>query len=312
MIDEITDQGCIVTYDPPGNVNCQFLALCDSLSNFGIFRSPQTPREEIVNYLVSVESVNGEVVRELSNIPWDDYIQQMDIKGTYGDELILRAFANIFIIEIEIVSTLGNDGRVSINQENSNPLGRITLGHFAEDQVDHYVCLQRETAEDDETQEQDLDDIADNIVENNAEEIVPTRDEAKEVASLEALPIEIIEKIFLYCLTTSSFEFPNHVCWAYNNAVNALSIFKPFQQMGLAHLPRIYINVCDYLPKPRKNGELVVNIQRLIRNFGSASGIVMKLKKIVQSQFWNAASLALLSENYGWHIIQNIFWKKKN
>ena len=155
MIDEITDQGYVVTYDPPGDVNCQFSAPCDSLSNFGIFRSPQTPREEIVNYLVNVDSVNGEVVREFSNIPWDDHIQQMNIKGTYGDELTLRAFANIFIIEIEIVSTLGNDGRVSINQENSNPLGRITLGHFAEDQVDHYVCLQRETAEDDETQQQD-------------------------------------------------------------------------------------------------------------------------------------------------------------
>ena len=55
------------------------------------------------------------------------------------------------------------------------------------------TCLQREIAEDDETQQQDLDNTADNIVENNAEEIVPIRDEAKEVASLEVLPIEIIE-----------------------------------------------------------------------------------------------------------------------
>ena len=56
------------------------------------------------------------------------------------------------------------------------------------------MCLQREIAEDDETQQQDLDDIADNIVENNAEEIVPIRYQAKELANLEALPIEIIEK----------------------------------------------------------------------------------------------------------------------
>ena len=174
------------------------------------------------------------------------------------------------------------------------------------------MCLQREIAEDDETQQQDLDDIIDNIVENNAEEIVLIRYEVKEVASLEALLIEVIEKIFLYCLTTSSFVFPNHVCWTYSNAINALPVFKPFQQMGLAHPPRIYINACDYLPKPRKNGELVVNIQRLIRNFGSASGIVMKLKRIVQSRFWNSVWLVLLSENYGWNIIKNIFWKKKN
>ena len=90
----------------------------------------------------SVWSVNGEVVRDFSNIPWDDYIQQMDIEeGTYADELTLRAFANIFNIEIEIVSTFGNDGRVSIKPENSNLLGRITLGYFAEGQGDHYVAF---------------------------------------------------------------------------------------------------------------------------------------------------------------------------
>ena len=280
MIGEITDQGYIVTYDPPGDGNCQFLALCDSLLIFGIFWSPQTLREEIVNYLISIESINGEVVRDFSSIPWDDYIQQMDIEGTYGDELTLRACENISNIEIEIVSTLGNDDWVSINQENSNRLGQITLRHFAEGQGDHYVCIQREIAEDDETQQQDLDNIADNIVENNAEEIIPIRDEAKEVASLEALLIEIVEKIFLHYLTTSSFKFPNHVCWTYKNAINALPVFKSFQQMGLIHLPRIYINACDYLPKPRKSGELVVNIQRLIRNFGSASGIVTEVKVV--------------------------------
>ena len=30
LIDEITDQGYIVTYDHPSNGNCQFWALCDS------------------------------------------------------------------------------------------------------------------------------------------------------------------------------------------------------------------------------------------------------------------------------------------
>ena len=70
LIDEITDQGYIVTYDLPGNGNCQFSALCDSLLNFRIFRSPQTLREEILNYLISVESINAEVVRDFSNSPW--------------------------------------------------------------------------------------------------------------------------------------------------------------------------------------------------------------------------------------------------
>ena len=56
LIDEITDQD-------------QFLALCDSLLNFGSFGSPQTLGEEIVNYLISVESINAEAVRDFLNIP---------------------------------------------------------------------------------------------------------------------------------------------------------------------------------------------------------------------------------------------------
>ena len=56
----------------------------------------------------------------------------MDMEGTYENELTLRAFTNVFNIEIKIVSTMGNEGRGSINPKNSNPLGRITLGYFAE------------------------------------------------------------------------------------------------------------------------------------------------------------------------------------
>ena len=164
LIDEITDQGYMEIHDPPGDANCQFSALCDYLLNFGIFWHPQTLREEIVNCLIKVESINGEVARDFLNIRWDDYIQQMDIEDTYGDELTPRAFANIFNIEIEIVSSLGKDGRVSVNPENSDPLGRITLEHFAEGQGDHYVCPQREIAEDGETKQQDLGDIAGKFV----------------------------------------------------------------------------------------------------------------------------------------------------
>ena len=87
--------------------------------------------------MISVESINDEIVRDFSTIPWDDNIQQMDIEGTYGDEFIPRAFANIFNIHIKIVSTVGNDGQVSINPENSDPLGRITFGYFVEVQGDH-------------------------------------------------------------------------------------------------------------------------------------------------------------------------------
>ena len=85
------------------------------------------------------------------------------------------------------------------------------------------TCVFKERLQRDETQQQDLYHITDNIVENNAEDIVPIRDEVKEVVSLETLPIEITEKVFLYCLKTSSIEFPNHVCWTYNYTIRSSS-----------------------------------------------------------------------------------------
>ena len=47
----------------------------------------------------------------------------MDMEETYGKELTLRAFTNIFNIDVKIVSILGNDVRGSTNPKNSNPLG---------------------------------------------------------------------------------------------------------------------------------------------------------------------------------------------
>ena len=37
LIGEITGQEYMVTYDPPGDGNCQFSAFCDSLLNCGFF-----------------------------------------------------------------------------------------------------------------------------------------------------------------------------------------------------------------------------------------------------------------------------------
>ena len=49
----IEDQGYIITYNPPVNGGCQFAALTHHLSGLGILRSPETLRDEIVEYLES-------------------------------------------------------------------------------------------------------------------------------------------------------------------------------------------------------------------------------------------------------------------
>ena len=47
-----------------------------------------------------------------------------------------------------------------------------------------------------------------------------------------------------------------------------------------AFLPQIYFSRPDLVPKPVK-GKITVNMQQLIKNFGSFSGIVMSLKDII-------------------------------
>ena len=65
----------------------------------------------------------------------------MSIDGTHGDEITLHAVSNIYNVEIDIVSTLGQKGFARILPENSEPIFRITLGHFAEGQGFLYIVL---------------------------------------------------------------------------------------------------------------------------------------------------------------------------
>ena len=101
MIDDITGQGYAITYNPPGDGNCQFSTLCHSLLNLGVFHFPKTLRQEIVEYITNHDNINNLPIREFLEISWDRYTTEMDIEGRYRDEITLR-FLPIFLISRSI------------------------------------------------------------------------------------------------------------------------------------------------------------------------------------------------------------------
>ncbi|XP_046565277.1 OVARIAN TUMOR DOMAIN-containing deubiquitinating enzyme 10-like [Haliotis rubra] len=141
-------QGHIV-YDPPGNGNCQFAALCHLLAKIGIFRSFRTLREQVVSYLVEHPyTPDGFPLELYTGEEWDTYISGMLDDGTYGDHITLQAVSDMFNINIIVHSSLGIDATVTIVPTHSVAIDTLNLGHFAEEEGEHYVALQLHETQD--------------------------------------------------------------------------------------------------------------------------------------------------------------------
>ena len=65
----------------------------------------------------------------------------MSHNGAYGDHIALQAMANVYNVELVVISSLGPDAQTIISPQNSEPIASFTLGHFAENDGIHYVCL---------------------------------------------------------------------------------------------------------------------------------------------------------------------------
>ena len=136
------EQGHSVSFDPPGDGNCQFHAIAHALSRYGIYRSTQSLRADIVRHLENNPNDRDGMSLELfMGRPFTHYVGQMARYGTYGDQLTLRAAPEIYNIQFTIISTLGAQRMADISPDGFNSLGRITLGHFPEGYGDHYVLL---------------------------------------------------------------------------------------------------------------------------------------------------------------------------
>ena len=329
----------ILMHNPPGNGNCQFGALCFWLNRLGIHRSPEKVREEIVQYLENNPTdTEGFPLELYAGVPWSQYLQSMAIDGTYGDQITLQAAADLYNIEVLVVSTLGHNATTLISPSASIPYARVQLGHYAEKHGEHYICVEGGTLVSEEephlaeSYECNQEKGGDSLSSQEAE-VVPAkrREEASAVPTdkspvpveirfvgddsvgmvnhlddltchMDRLPNEILTIIIDKVLISSNFSWPNHRCHVYNQLCNGNTRFQDItQRLVLKVLPRIYFSSLGVAGK--------ASVKNILKMFGPSSGVVLELRRITSNKKWANAWLILRYIGLGWFLIMDIYWR---
>jgi len=126
----------------PGDGNCQFYSLSDQLC--GKLDHAGFLRKSIVHWLRNngdLELSNGAKMKDFAHDrTWEQYCNEMDRNGTWGDHLTLIAATEIFSIQIFIISSVtGDNFIVDIVPEKVRPHRLVMLSHYAEC---HYGSVQ--------------------------------------------------------------------------------------------------------------------------------------------------------------------------
>ena len=317
-IDMLKNQGYEIIFDPSGDGSCQFSATAYFFCSSGFDCSANQLREEVFDYLKAHrKNEEGQHNELFAGIPWSSYLNEMRLNGTFGDHVTLDAILRMYNVHIQAISSLGPQATVNINQENG--IEAMVLGHYAEGQGDNYICLRStpnfncseyeydEPISDTDNIQTELDEHnsdMDNIQAELDECITDIGDARTELmgdmdnvqneldkyisdnkSNWNLLPNEIWLKIIRAVLQQSDFK-ANHICFTFATLNLVNKRFNELTQKCKDNLPRIYCNP-ELFPKP-KSGKHIVSIQSLIRKFGSFSGIVLEIKRIVNFSHWNS------------------------
>lgn len=285
-----SEQRLSISYDPPKDGNCQFSSLCHELSKIGIYRSPDTLRKELVAYLSNYpNAADGFPLELFVGLPWDQYLASMSNDGTYGDHLTLQAAANMFLIQINVYSSLGPSATQTISPMDGNPVAAFSIGHFAEGAGEHYVCLRDEEPDVGQSVIDTYDDAAD--IEN--EENMDGHRTGNVSTSGPYLNNDILEHIIKITVK----EYPS-------------------TRSSLRMVSRFFKDVVDKLPLPQIYiPELAdfadihhVSVRRIVKMKGKGSSVVTELKQLINSAHWFNAWVKLDFYGHGWYGVKSIYW----
>lgn len=316
---EFSSQGYSVSFDPAGDGNCQFDALAHFLPDIGIFRSRGTLRYEVVRHLETNPGNNEGVPLEMfAAMPWSQYLANMASDSTYGDHITLQAFANMFNVKVIIISSLGPEGKVIILPWNSDPIAQVTLGHYAEDQGTHYVCLQEIDASNEINCGEAnayLCDVRESLAQTPQVEFVSDKQvrilaeqnvSVDTFSGIEKLPNEVLEKILRMVIHSASLDIAGYACKVYNQLSAVNTRFRDTLTQRCKHLlPQVYISGGVGIDEVDR----VVSVRSLLKKYGRHSGLIKEVEQIISNSKWINAWLKLEQLKYGWFLITRIFWR---
>ena len=123
------------------------------------------------------------------------------------------------------------------------------------------------------------------------------------------LPYEIWEQILSHVISQSDFLWPDHKCRLFCRIRSVNCQFYQIMESLKLTLTRVYLS--DERVLNQKSGKRAVSVQRLVKRFGSYSGVILGLKRIINSSKWNHGWVVLLPDVHSWFIFANIFWRKR-
>ena len=229
---------------------------------------------------------------------WAEYLAEMNKDGTYGDHITLQAASNIFSAQITVHSSLGVEATTMISPFTEVGVTNFNLGHFAEGQGEHYVCLEveenaAENCSNDKEENQEVlnedEDEMEKAEENNSKRENKTNGgentedqrvreglyenpndndhqqrRSKETSSFDHLPNEIIAMIFETAIRSSN---PSDACIIFQRLRNVCSRFRQCVDTFTYLLPKIYY---------RDGSPSMISARRLIKEFGPSSGLIIE------------------------------------
>ena len=294
---EFENQGYTLAYNPPGDGNSHFSAASHQLQTVGILRSAETLREEVCRYLEEHDSAPDGMPLELYKcVPWSHYLKQMARDGTYGDQLTLQAIADMFNVQLDIISSSGEDYTTHTIPQYSAPIATLALGHFTEDHVMHYASLTESHDREDQNQEEES-----SVGMSKNKDFNPGDSETLDINLNKDLSDEIVDMIFQFI-----FSGPKQRALVdYDNAL--FSTCRRFRRIVVRYpqqLPQIHL-VKDIAPGWH-------SILSLCRGFGKWSGLMIQLRRIIDSNRWNHAWVYLMYIGIqAWFFVKNIKWNKR-